>query len=227
MPAPGFLAAFPDLFPESEWPARERESLLDSLAEREVPAGTVIARDGDTCQSLPFVLSGGLRVYRRGESGREITLYRVLAGQTCVLSAACADPFRAKSFAFPVTAEAEEDTRAVFMPLASLKRAFELGQSFRAYVFSQLYSRMSEVIELVDEVAFRHVDERLALFLREQAAPDGSLRSTHQELADHLGTSREVVSRILKDWESRGGLELGRGEISLLRDFDRVAAPPL
>ena len=100
----------------------------------------------------------------------------------------------------------------------------EQGNAFRNFVLEQFAIRMADVMELVQEVAFRHVDERLAEWLREHCRESerGLVTVTHRELADHIGSSREVISRILKDWEDRKLLELGRGSIHLLPEFSRL-----
>jgi CRP/FNR family transcriptional regulator len=111
------------------------------------------------------------------------------------------------------------------MPIDTVRSLFADVASFRDFVLYQYSSRMAEVMELVEEIAFRHVDERLHRWLVEAASlgTDRRITATHQELADHLGTSREVVSRILKDWEQREELELSRGSIILSPDFERLA----
>jgi CRP/FNR family transcriptional regulator len=216
-----FLGIFGFLFPSGEWPAARRRILLDKLRFRGMEAGTTILREGQVCSSVPFVLEGVIRVFKTAESGRSITLYRIEAGQSCILSAGCG---RGLAF-FPATVVAEQATSAAFMPIDAFRTLFAEGASFRDFVLDQYSSRMAEVMELVEEVAFRHVDERLRQWLIDSSSPatDRRITATHQELADHLGTSREVVSRILKDWEQREALELSRGSIILSPDFEKLA----
>ena len=216
-----FLAIFGQLFPPGEWPAPELALLLDSLQYRDIEEGTTLLREGQACASLPFVLEGGIRVFKTAESGREITLYRVERGQSCILSTGCG----AGILAFPATAVAEKETSAVFMPSATVKRLIAKGPAFRDYILEQYSRRMAEIMELVEEVAFRRVDERLAQWLVEHGAAERAdlvVATTHQELADHVGTSREVVSRILKDWEQRKALEISRGSLRLLPGFSQI-----
>lgn len=114
---------------------------------------------------------------------------------------------------------------AAFMPTETVRRLFAESPSFRNYVLDQYSLRMADVMELVEEVAFRRVDQRLAQWLLEHSSSENGLRTisaTHQELADHVGTSREVVSRILKDWEERKLLELFRGSLKLLSGFEKI-----
>jgi CRP/FNR family transcriptional regulator len=213
-----FLSVFGALFPREEWPVVRLEGLLASLQYRELQAGTVILREGQACGVVPFVLEGAIRVYKTAESGREITLYRIEKGQSCILSSGCG----AGIASFPATVVAERETIAVFIPSEMVRRLLDEGPAFRNFVLEQYSRRMAEVIELVEEIAFRRVDERLAQWLAERGSSSaaGLIAATHQELADHVGTSREVVSRILKDWEQRGALEISRGSLRLLPGFE-------
>lgn len=215
-----FLGIFGSLFPSDEWPAAKRRILLDRLRFREMETGTTILREGQVCSSVPFVLEGVIRVFKTAESGRSITLYRIEAGQSCILSAACGGGLAS----FPATVVAERAASAAFMPIDAFRALFAEGPAFREFVLDQYSSRMAEVMELVEEIAFRHVDERLRQWLIDSSSlsTDRRIMATHQELADHVGTSREVVSRILKDWEEREALELSRGSIVISPDFDRL-----
>jgi len=215
-----FLETFGPLFPDREWPPAERRALLDSIHYRRLEAGSVILREGEFCAAVPFVLQGAIRVFKAAESGREITLYRITAGQSCILSSGCATGIEA----FPAMAVAEEPTEAAFILAATVRRLFAQGSAFRDFVLGQYSRRMADVIELVEEVAFRHVDQRLKEWLSERKSEEGGgrVRTTHQIIADQLGTSREVVSRILKDWEARGALSIGRGEIRILPSFESL-----
>jgi CRP/FNR family transcriptional regulator, anaerobic regulatory protein len=213
-----FLQTFSRLFPSPEWPDAKRDALLSQLHFRRIEAGAFILREGQACASVPFVVDGGIRVFKSADSGREITLYRIEPGQSCVMSVGCGPGIGA----FPANVVAELPTLAAFMPAVTLRRLFSESESFREFVLEQFAGRVAEVMELVQEVAFSRVDERLAQHLAERAAAGGTaeVRATHQELADNVGTSREVVSRILKDWEARSMLELSRGSIRLLKGFE-------
>jgi len=218
-----FLGVFGELFPRSEWPPLKLEGILASLQFRELEAGATILREGQVCSSVPFVLEGAIRVFKTAETGREITLYRIEKGQTCILSSGCGTSLAS----FPASVVAETATSAAFMPSDAVRRLFAEGAAFRDYVLAQYSRRMADVIELVEEVAFRRVDERLAQWLAEHSAAEpgaaaGRVAATHQELADHVGTSREVVSRILKDWEQRKVLEISRGSLRLLPGFGQL-----
>ena len=120
--------------------------------------------------------------------------------------------------AFPASVVAERKTLAAFIPNATVGQLYNTSPSYRDFILAQYSKRMADVIELVEEVAFRKVDERLRHWLLEllSAYPSGFVTMTHQELADHTGTSREVISRILKDWEDRKLVELARGALRVL-----------
>jgi CRP/FNR family transcriptional regulator, anaerobic regulatory protein len=221
-----FLAVFGSLFPSGEWSPVRLETVLSSIRFRHIEAGAVILREGQSCASVPFVMEGSIRVFKAAESGREITLYRIESGESCILSSGCGAGVGNESgiAVFPATVVAERETTAAFFPVETVRRLLAEGAAFRDYVLGQYSARMAGVIELVEEVAFRHLDERLRLWLSERAASSAARRVavTHQEIADQLGSSREVVSRILKDWEQRGALELSRGGIVLLPGFESM-----
>ena len=226
VPNERFLSVFGALFPTREWPPAKLDGLLASLQYRDLDEGTTILRESQVCVSVPFVLEGAIRVFKTAESGREITLYRVEEGQSCILSSGCGSGI----VSFPATAVAERATSAAFVSSETVRRLLAEGAAFRDFVLQQYSQRMAEVMELVQEVAFRRVDERLAQWLVEHSSTaergsgsaPGLVEATHQELADHVGTSREVVSRILKDWEQRKVLQISRGSLMLLPGFDRL-----
>jgi CRP/FNR family transcriptional regulator len=213
-----FLSVFGQLLPRDEWPALKLEAVLAAVQYRTLEEGTAILREGQVCSAIPFVLDGSIRVYKTSEGGREITLYRIERGQSCILSLGCGKGIDA----FPATVVAEQRSSAAFIPSETVKRLFAEGPSFRDFVREQYTRRIVDVIELVEEIAFRKVDERLIQTLAGLRSASGLVSSTHQELADHVGTSREVVSRILKDLEQRGTLELSRGSVRLLPAFERL-----
>jgi len=216
-PRERFLDVFGSLFPAGEWPASKLEGILSRASFRELEEGKALLREGQACSSVPFVIEGSIRVFKTAESGREITLYRIERGESCILSAGCGSSLES----FPASVVVERPTLAAFLPLGTIRRLFSESEPFRDYVLDQYSRRLAEVVELVEEIAFRRVDERLAQLLSGLGAtsPQHLVRATHQELADHVGTSREVVSRILKDWEERKALELSRGSIRILPGF--------
>ena len=189
------------------------EAFLQAFFERgirtDLSAGQFICLEGNQCAHLPLVLSGVARVYKIAESGREITLYRIEPGESCILTASCILSHRD----FPAFAVAETDVEAMVIPAGDLPGWFNRHDAWRAYLFDLLSRRLGSVIELVEEVAFRHMDARLAAYLVHAVAAAGTVERTHEAVAADLGTSREVVSRLLKDFEQGGLVALSRGVI--------------
>ncbi len=181
-----------------------------------IPPGTTVFQEGGQCANYILVLDGSVRVQKVSESGREIVLYRVDRGQTCVLTTNCLmtqDSYGAEG----VT---ETEVQAVLLPEPAFQALLARSAEFRNFVFGTYATRISELLMLIEEVAFGRIDMRLAQCLLDQADAEGLVKGTHQDLAVELGTAREVVSRQLKEFERRGWLALHRGRVQLL---DRVA----
>ena len=211
-------ATFPDLQNDPRlWP-----ELVAGAQLVEMPAGLHICAERDACHQLALVLSGTARVYKLAESGREITLYRVSAGECCILTASCILSGRP----FPAFAVSESPVAAALLPASQVTAWMTSQPAWRDYVWDLLATRLADVISLVEEVAFRRLDERLAEYLLGKANDRLEVHATHQQAATDLGTSREVVSRILKDFEARGLVTLGRGLIAV-RDADALRPPGL
>ena len=204
-----FLQTFP-VFKNA--PPRVVGDLLDASRGASIPAGSQIYREGDACSAIAFILSGDIRVYKVGQTGREITLYEIGPGETCILNASCI----LSGQAYPAYAVAVSDVNVVLVPSAVFRRTVSDDESLRSFVFTLLSQRLSGVMELVEEVAFRRMDERLSDYLIEKSE-NSRLETTHQRIANDLGTSREVVSRLLKDLERRGQIGLSRNAITLLK----------
>ncbi|MET0027427.1 MAG: Crp/Fnr family transcriptional regulator [Candidatus Thiodiazotropha sp.] len=185
-----------------------------------LPAAQPICQQGSQCSHLALVLSGQARVYKIGDNGREITLYRIGPGESCILTASCI----VNGQPFPAFAVSEEPIEAVLINPADVVRWSDETPAWRKYLFSLVSSRLSEVIGIVEEIAFRRVDTRLASFLVQNAEPARErIEQTHQAIASDLGTSREVVSRVLKDLEQRRLIQIQRGAIQIL-DRAKLAA---
>ncbi len=193
-----------------------KAEFLKHAVVKDVPVGATICWEGDTCSHLAIVLSGLVRVYKIGENGREITLYRIEENDSCILTASCI----LSQIRFPAIAVVEEPVRAVLIPAPIVRAWTEQYVVWRDYIFSLLSRRLADVITTVEEVAFRRVDVRVAEFLLKLAGTQSPIRITHQEIAFELGTAREVVSRILKDFERERIISLSRGAISI----DNLAA---
>lgn len=174
--------------------------------------GQVICHQGQQCAQLSLLVSGVVRVFRVGENGREMTLYRILPGDSCVLSASCILGQRS----FPAIARVEQTAKAIMVPNHMVREWMASHEAWRDYIFSLFSNRLADVISRVDELAFQRVDHRLARYLLDNANSSAELRLTHQQIADDLGTAREVISRVLKEFELQSAIELTRGRIRLL-----------
>jgi CRP/FNR family transcriptional regulator len=203
-----FLKVFPAFRNCSDADIKE---LLDAGRHQAVPAGKQIYTEGDACSAIAFVLSGDIRVYKIGQTGREITLYEIGPGETCILNASCI----LSGKAYPANAVILSDANLFLVPSAEFRRLISEHEKVRDFIFTQLSQRLTGVMELVEEVAFGHMDERLLDYLVERSA-NNRLETTHQKIANDLGTSREVVSRLLKDLERKGRVQLSRNAVTLL-----------
>ncbi len=201
-----------DLFPALAAGDRESQGVLDTARAMTIPANQAVFRAGSPCENYVLVLSGSVRVQVIGEGGREAVLYRVLPGQSCVLTTCCilsGDDYPAEGFT-------ESPVSALVINKATFDRGLETAPAFRRFVFINLGGRIAEVIARMEEVAFRPVDRRLAAHLLSRVDDTGSIQATHQEIAVELGTAREVVSRHLKRLESAGLVQLGRSAVAVL-----------
>lgn len=209
------MGALSNAFPDLTGLSAAIRNELEALQPMKVPAGTVLFRDGDVCQGYVFVLSGSVRVQKMDPEGREIVLYRVEDGQTCMLTTACLLGGRA----YPAEGVAEEETQLALLAPGRLD-ALLADTDFRRFVLAMISERVADLMALIEDVAFGRMDVRLARRLLELDNGTGELRLTHQQLATELGTAREVVSRILKDFERRGLVSLGRGILALPHPAD-------
>lgn len=177
-----------------------------------IPAGHDVFVEGDRVDGVALLMSGRVRVYKIGESGREITLYRFGHGESCILTANAI----LSQQSFPAIATVEEDAEAVIVPAAAFRDWVRRSDAWRDFVFDLMSQRLASVTAVVDEVAFRRMDARVAALLVERSRRANPVRVTHQEIAAELGSSREVVSRILEDFAARGTIHAGRGVIEIL-----------
>jgi len=189
----------------------DRDLMIANAQSIELPAGSRVFQTGAPCGAFVMVLDGSVRVQMIAENGREIVLYRVESGQTCILTTACL----LANESYSAEAVTESPTSAVALPAGCFQTLLAQSQPFRDFVFSNYGQRISSLVLLVEEVAFRRIDTRLALFLVERQDADGDLKRTHNELAVELGSAREVISRQLKEFERRGWITLLRGHVKI------------
>lgn len=195
----------------SRLPAQIKDVLVSRSQIVRVPGGTKIFGPGLEPDNLLLLVEGTVKVSQTSESGREIVLYRVEAGQSCVLTTACLLAHEA----YAAEGVAETDVTAVAIPRAVFDELAATSPQFRDFVFAAYARRITDLFRVIDEVAFGKIDVRLADRLVGLAGGSGELEVTHQQLATELGTAREVVSRQLSEFQKRGWIRLSRGHVSL------------
>ena len=179
-----------------------------------VPAGSTVFSPGDPCAGLLFLVEGRVRVFMAAENGREILLAHLCSGDLCVFTLTTL----LQAAYYSAQAVTETECLAVRLPSASFRDAFDNSPEFRNFTLSRLASRMHETLVLLHQVAFNRLEIRLACLLTRHTGenPDGAITMTHQQIAQELGTTREVVSRMLKEMERSGCLRLARKRIELV-----------
>jgi CRP/FNR family transcriptional regulator, anaerobic regulatory protein len=203
-----WLAVFPEL---TELEDEQRGELLRAAQFNRLREGDIAYRQGQHCHKYVMCIEGQTRVFKTSESGREILLYQVGPGETCVLTTSC---LMAGS-PFPAESTAETDVLLAALPASNFHRLMGSSQRFRKYVLDNYGDLLSSLITLVDEVAFASLDLRLARRLLAEADAKGVVAKTHQQLALDLGSVREVISRYLSEWERMGWVQASRGQIEV------------
>ena len=205
---------FQDYFPLwTKLNKNQQERIRASLLFREVKKGTMLHDGTLDCTGLFLVRDGQLRAYILSEEGREITLYRLFERDMCLLSASCI----VHSLQFEVMIAAEKDTSLWVIPADVYKAIMEESPAAANYTNELMASRFSDVMWLIEEIMWKSLDKRIADFLLEEAAIEGSnrLQMTHETIANHLGTRREVVTRMLRYFQEEGLVKLSRGVVEL------------
>ncbi len=176
--------------------------------------GDVILDENSSIRSIPIVMKGMMKVIRTEEDGREILLYYIRAGESCIMSF-LGGMHNEKSI---VKAEVEEDTEILFLPVNKVSLFIKEYPEWLDYIFRLYHKRFEELLDIVNAIAFKKVDERLLnlLMKKSEILETKTLIITHEQLANELGTARVVVSRLLKQLEDSGKLRLGRNKITLL-----------
>lgn len=210
---PAWLSTFPGL---NE--LKDKSWLEASCASSEfiIPAGTDVVRKGDPCQNFLLIQQGSIRAYDIAENGREIALFRVCAGDLCILTITNL----LEETAYSANAVTESEVRAIAIPIAHFKNVMSRSSAFRKLIMSTLVRRMSDIMRLVQQVTFHRLDLRLACLLGKSFGNQHAMviQVTHDQLAKELGTKREVVSRLLKEFERMGCIHLHRGQIELISE---------
>ncbi|MEG3640999.1 Crp/Fnr family transcriptional regulator [Magnetococcus sp. PR-3] len=194
--------------PLAQLPPKVKQQICTQAKVISIPAQTLVFDEGHACQALPFLLSGSIRVFKQGESGREISLYRVSPDELCIITLSCL----MGASAYPATGVTDTEVTAIALARPLFLDLIRQEPCFRDLVFASYGNRLSELMQLVEAVSFQKLDQRLAALLVQ--GPD-TLEGSHQQLADELGSVREMISRLLKQFEARGWITLGRKRIDI------------
>lgn len=202
-----YFPLFQKLSPE------DQDRLLQQATMRKVKQGTLIHRGGEDCLGLLVVKSGQLRAYMTSEDGREITLYRLFERDICLFTASCI----MNSIQFDIMIATEKDSDFYIIPSSFYKQLMERNVAVANYTNEIMSSRFTDVMWLMEQVMWKSFDKRLAAFLLEESALENArqLKITHENIAAHLGTAREVVTRMLKYFQTEGAVALTRGSIEI------------
>lgn len=204
----GWIDRFPGL---GSLPGEIRTDLAKGSSIVSVPAGTQIFGPGQSADNLLLLLDGTVRVQQRSETGREVFLYRVHAGESCILTTACMLAFED----YAADGIAETSVTAVAIPRQTFDDLAGRSPVFRQFIFTAYSRRITDLFTLIDDIVFQRMDVRLAARLLELADDDGTVHATHAVLGSELGTAREVISRTLSEFQRRGWVEQGRGALRL------------
>ena len=193
---------------------QQQEMVLNFTAIRSVPAGTVVHNGAMECTGFLLVRSGQLRAYTLSSEGREVTVYRLFDHDCCLFSAACI----MASLQFEVIIEAEKNSEIFIIPPSVYQKLMNESLPVSQFTNDLMASRFSEVMWLMEQIMWKSFDKRLAAFLLEESQLDGTrnLKVTHEKIANHMGTAREVVTRMLRYFQSEGLVQLSRGTIEII-----------
>lgn len=201
-------------------PAQQKK-IEEATYYREVPKGMILHSGETNCLGIVLILSGQLRAYSISSEGREVTLYRLFARDTCIFTASCAMP----NIMFDMVIEAEKDSEVMVIPPDVYNAVIMESAPLANYHNQVISSRFSDVMWMMEQIMWKSFDKRLAAFLLEESTLEGAsvLKITHEKIANHMGTAREVVTRILKYFQNEGMVKLTRGAIELV-DEKRLRA---
>ena len=192
----------------------QQELILGSLIIKHVQKGTIIHSDNEDCTRLLLVGSGQLRAYILSDEGREITIYRLFDQDLCLFSASCL----MRSIQFEVTVEAEKETDLWIIPAEIYRKLMDESTTIANYTNEIMASRFSEVMWLMEQIVWKSMDKRVAAFLSEESRIEGTdcLKITHETIARHLGSHREVITRMLRYFQNEGMVALSRGTVEII-----------
>lgn len=200
------------LFPKlNEAIGKDGVSILKHSQQMTIPEGTIVFHQGDQCLNYLLIISGSVKVITRAENGREIVLYHINSGGSCVLTTSCL----ISSEDYPAEGVTETDVVAMAIPKPIFEQYMGESKAFRKQVFHSYGDRLIKLISLVEDISFAKLDLRLAKYLLHNGSVNTPIRTTHQALATELGSAREVISRQLKEFENKGWVQLNRGKIEI------------
>ena len=193
--------------------AAHQKQLLDTLIARRVKKGTVIHNGSSDCTGLLLVRSGQLRAYILSDEGREITIYRLFDRDMCLLSASC----MMRSIQFDITIEAEKDSELWIIPVEVYQNMMAESAPVANFTNELMATRFSDVMWLIEQIMWKSLDKRVATFLLEEVAIEGTdkLKITHEYIANHLGSHREVITRMLRYFQNERMVKLSRGVVEI------------
>jgi CRP/FNR family transcriptional regulator len=203
-----FQQVFPDIYERET-----AEAILEIGKLKKLRADDWMVDIGDPIVYMPLLLKGQLRILREDEDGHELLLYYIRPGETCAMSLTCCSGIAVSN----VRAVAEEDTELLLLPIQIIDEWTTKYPSFKSFILKTYQHRFEELLNTIDSIAFHNLDDRLSQLLKQKSEKEGSeLKTTHQELANQLNSSREVISRLLKQMERKGKIQMGRNKITLL-----------
>ena len=199
--------------------AAQQRLISGHLMTRSIPKGTVIHNGSMDCTGLLLVKSGQLRAYILSEEGREITIYRLFDRDMCLFSASC----MMRSIQFEITIEAEKDTDLWIIPVDTYQSIMAQSAPVANYTNELMATRFSDVMWLMEQIMWKSLDKRVAAFLLEETSIEGTnrLKITHEYIANHLGSHREVITRMLRYFQNEGMVKLSRGVVEIT-DVDKL-----
>lgn len=205
---------FREIFPVfNKLSARQQELILNSLITKSVKKGEIIHSANEECSGLLIIKSGQLRAYILSDEGREITVYRLFDRDICLFSASCV----IRAVQFDITVSAQKDTELYIIPAKIYKIITEESAAAANFTNELMADRFSEIMWLIEQIMWKSLDRRVAAFLLEETAVENteSLKITHEAIANHLGSSREVITRMLRYFQKEGLVKLSRGQITV------------
>ena len=189
------------------------EEIINVGRKTSFPAESTLMHPGDEVMYIPFVLEGAIKIIRENEEGEELLLYYIESGDTCAMTLQCC----VRNTKSQIKAITIEDAKLLMIPMEYMEKWLDKYSSWRSYILESYHSRMIELMETIDSITFKRLDERLSQYLTDQAKLHGSLEInyTHQQIAEDLHSSRVVISRLLKQMETKGLIQLHRNRIVL------------